>query len=453
MGSSQPLICFYGDDFTGSTDVLGQFRRFGFSGVLLLGVPSGERLRELACNFDVVGVAGVSRALPTAQMAEEVEPALSMLAALGPRLIQYKVCSTFDSSPETGSIGHVIEIGTRLFGKRPTPVLVAQPDFGRYTVFGNHFALYRGSPYRLDRHPTMSRHPSTPMHEADLCRVLAEQTMLPVTSLNLMQLTDERASTQSVLAEELGGAVVIDAMRNSDLLLAAEQIWQTSDPESPRFVVGSGGLSYGVAGYLADGVEVRLPPAHGAAQVFAVCGSCSPQAAAQVAHAVGAGWTGIYLDPGSLCDPTSVGIETALVGEVLEALQAGKSVVVYTGDSNVEATPERPAAGLDLAKRIGVAFAELIDGVLARASVRRVVIAGGDTSGYTLRSLDAYALEVDASLAVAAPLCRLRSSAQHLDGVEIVLKGGQVGDDDFFELTRRGAFDLTTEGSPDAVSR
>jgi 3-oxoisoapionate kinase len=447
---TRPLICFYGDDFTGSADALAQFRRFGLSGILLFEVPQGEQLCEYAREFNVIGVAGVSRALAAAQMVEEVEPALVAFAALGPHIVQYKVCSTFDSSPAVGSIG-------RLFGDRPVPVLAAQPEFGRYTAFGNHFAAYRGTPYRLDRHPAMERHPSTPMDEGDLCRVLAQQTTLPVSSLNLLQLAQEPGSTQSRLAQGSAGPVVVDAVQNSDLIRAGELIWRSSDRSSPRFVVGSGGLSYGLGGYLAAGKDASPPPAAGVAQVFAVCGSCSPQSAEQVAYAVASGWSGFRLDPRDLGNPGSAARVTAvLLEEALSAVDAGKSVIVYTTDGVAHGNAKRPrrqmAAG-DWSARIGAAFGVLIDRVLARSEVRRIVIAGGDTSGYTLRSLAAYGLEVEASLAVAAALCRLRSSAQHLEGVEIVLKGGQVGACDFFELTRRGAADLTATTGQEVPSR
>lgn len=452
--SGRPLICFYGDDFTGSTDALGQFCRFGLGGILLLRVPTDEQLRAYSRKSDVVGIAGVSRALPTAQMTSEVRPALLALAKLAPRLIQYKICSTFDSSPAVGSIGRMIELGMEMFGERPVPVLAAQPEFGRYTAFGNHFVEYKGLVYRLDRHPTMSCHPSTPMTEADLCRVLAGQTALPVSLVNLLQLTDEtdparRAPSLSSFSNAPPGPLVIDAVNSAHLVRAAELIWGSDSP-SPRFVVGSGGLSYGLGHYLTAGKQATMPPVHRADQVFAVSGSCSAQTAQQVAHAVAHGWTGIYLEPRHLLDPLSRENALAAVSnEVMSAIHAGTSVVVYTaqgdGRDRTVGNPMKEAGiGLELVRQIGAVFGRLLDDVLAGSDVRRVIVAGGDTSGYTLRSLDAYGLEVEAPLAVAGALCRLRSTAHHLDGAEVVLKGGQVGNDDFFELVRRGARPVTT---------
>ncbi|MAM53671.1 MAG: hypothetical protein CMH35_02280, partial [Microbacterium sp.] len=105
-----PRAAFYGDDFTGSVDALLQFARAGWSGRLFVGLPDDDALREAAATVDVVGIAGIARSLPREALDAEVRPALTALAALHPPLVQYKACSTADSSPDVGSIGRVIEI-------------------------------------------------------------------------------------------------------------------------------------------------------------------------------------------------------------------------------------------------------------------------------------------------------------------------------------------------------
>src|SRR4029450_457106 len=68
-----------------------------------------------------------------------------------------------------------IELLHERFGDHgPIAVAPAQPGFGRFTAFSDHYATFAGQIHRLDRHPVMSQHPSTPMHEADLRRVLTE---------------------------------------------------------------------------------------------------------------------------------------------------------------------------------------------------------------------------------------------------------------------------------------
>src|SRR4051812_659940 len=97
-------VAFYGDDFTGSVDVLLQLSRAGWRSRLLLGLPDADRLARAAEDVDAVGIAGVARSLPTDRIEAEVRPALEALAALRPQVVQYKACSTADSSPDVGSL-------------------------------------------------------------------------------------------------------------------------------------------------------------------------------------------------------------------------------------------------------------------------------------------------------------------------------------------------------------
>ena len=167
MRSSDPvadrlIAAFYGDDFTGASDALGQFHRWGLRTVLLFGVPDGSTVRELARDYDVIGVAGLARSLPVALMEAEVAPALEAFQSAGAQMVQYKMCSTADSSPRIGSLGRAVEIGRSVFGERPVPLLAAQPELGRYTAFGHHFAVEQGKVHRLDRQPTSPTIPRLP---------------------------------------------------------------------------------------------------------------------------------------------------------------------------------------------------------------------------------------------------------------------------------------------------
>ena len=93
---------------------------------------------------------------------------------LGAPIAHYKVCSTFDSAPHVGSIGKAIDLAAPVLGGDWHPLLVAAPPIHRYQLFGNLFATVDGVGYRLDRHPTVSRHPTTPMDEADVRVHLAQ---------------------------------------------------------------------------------------------------------------------------------------------------------------------------------------------------------------------------------------------------------------------------------------
>jgi uncharacterized protein YgbK (DUF1537 family) len=165
-----PAFGFVADDLTGAADVLAQSHRYGLEAALVIGDA------PLPKDTDVVGFAGPARSLSGTAFDDLVTRDLAGIAALNLDVLLYKVCSTFDSSTTVGSIGSGIQLLHQQFPLHgPIPVAPAQPAFGRYTAFSNHYATCAGQIYRLDRHPVMSRHPSTPMAEADLRQVLAEQ--------------------------------------------------------------------------------------------------------------------------------------------------------------------------------------------------------------------------------------------------------------------------------------
>ena len=70
--------------------------------------------------------------------------------------------------------------------------------------------------------------------------------------------------------------------------------------------------------------------------------------------------------------------------------------------------------------------------------MRRVIVAGGDTSGHGARALGIEALELVGPAAPGSPLCRAVAPGRPADGLQLVLKGGQVGVTEFFENVRAG---------------
>jgi uncharacterized protein YgbK (DUF1537 family) len=418
----EPRVAFYGDDFTGSVDALLQFARRGWSGRLFVGLPDDATLVEAAASHDVVGVAGVARSLPTAQLDGELTPVLRRLAALKPHLVQYKACSTADSSPEVGSLGRVIELGRQLVSDRPVPLLFAQPDFGRYTAFGHHFAAESGVVHRLDRQPTMSTHPSTPMTESDLAVHIGRQTSLTVGSLPLTAY-----ESPAVIAERLQGsdpaAVVLDALDDAHLNAIGSAILRI---EAPVFAIGSGGLSQAVA-VAAPRPAVRLATRTGArGPVLAVSGSRSPQTRRQADRAAAAGWLVRPLAAGDAAGDNEGGDD-----DVLDALRAGRSVVLTSDDADL--AQASPAATLDT---IASAAAATVGRALRAGVTRRVIVCGGDSSSRVTTLLGVHSLSIAANPWSNVVLLRAHGADPSVDGAELLLKGGQVGDDDLFERVR-----------------
>jgi 3-oxoisoapionate kinase len=445
-----PLLAYYGDDFTGSTDAMEAMAAAGVPTVLFLATPTPPMLARLAAGARCIGIAGSSRGRSPEWMSAELPRVFAALAALGAPILHYKVCSTFDSSPTTGSIGRAIDLGTQAMPGRWSPSIVGAPRLRRYQVFGNLFAAVDGVGHRLDRHPTMSRHPVTPMGESDLRRYLAAQTARRIELVDMVRLRD---GTAAACVDELQGddvpVVFIDVLDEETLAAAGRLVWEQRG--SGLFSASSSGLSYALAahwralGWLP--AEPSLPRADAVDSIAIVSGSCSPVTASQIAWARANGFHTERLDlPRALGAATREAEIERAVAVAEAALARGTSPLVFSAEGPDDAAVTgfdaiARAAGLaraDAARRVGSTLAEVMRRLLDRAAPKRVVVAGGDSSGEVASALDILALTVTAGLAPGAPLCRAWSDLPARDGLEIVLKGGQLGGADFFGRVRSG---------------
>jgi len=452
-----PLIAFYGDDLTGSTDTMEALELGGVETVLFLDAPEPEDLAGRFADLDAVGVAGTSRSMTPEQMDETLPSQFERLDALDPTVVQYKVCSTFDSSPEVGSIGHAIDLAQGVFDSPFVPVSVGGAALERYVVFGHLFARAGGVTYRIDRHPTMSEHPTTPMTESDLGCHLGEQTDRDVDRFTVLELEDAGvdAAFTRLLADD-PEIVLFDTVNDSHLRTVGRLVWSQAVRArrgGPVFVVGSSGFDYALTSYWNETGDVdppeSIPRADPTDRIVVTSGSASPETAAQIERAINSDdFVGVRLQSEDLVRPEAAPEERARAVEAaLEALDGSRSVVLYTtrgpDDPAIERTRDAASdAGVDnLASRLGRAQGRILRRVLLESDVERACVAGGDTSGYVVPELDIDALEFHGPLAPGSPLCLARSTDDRLDTLEIVLKGGQTGGERFFENVRRGRTD------------
>ncbi|MFN0101415.1 MAG: four-carbon acid sugar kinase family protein [Bryobacteraceae bacterium] len=412
-------LTYYGDDFTGSTDVMEALSVNGLPTVLFLRPPTvADLVRFPECK--AVGVAGVSRSETPEWMDEHLPPVFMALRELGAPICHYKVCSTFDSSPVRGSIGRAVELGRRVMGNAVVPMVVGAPVLRRYVVFGNLFATVDGESYRIDRHPTMSRHPVTPMEEGDLRRHLGMQTALSLGLVDILALQAGRGLER--FREERASIVLFDTLDEVSLREAGRAIWE-SRGDAPMFVAGSSGVEYALLEWWRSQGLLPIKPttyeAGAVDRVLVVSGSCSPVTGQQIRWALRNGFVDVAVDPARLVSDAAEFDRVLQMGEL--ALSSGQSPVIYTaaGPSDVVET----GGGNAIGARLGA-----LAGTLARRSgVRRIVIAGGDTSGHAGRELGIEALTFKRSFYPGSPLCRIWCTETGINGTEIMLKGGQVG--------------------------
>jgi uncharacterized protein YgbK (DUF1537 family) len=424
----RPYISYYADDFTGATDALDALTSAGIYSVLVLN-PAIDPL-SLFPGVQAVGFAGMSRTMSPDQMDRSLPAAFVKMKELQPKIAHYKVCSTFDSSPSVGSIGRALEIGMKVFGCRNVPIIVGSPRLGRFVAFGNLFARAGSDPaiHRLDRHPVMKDHPVTPMAEADLRIHLAKQTDVEIDYLYAPMIDREQFP---ILAGE-GKAILCDTISGEQLERIGEWLHRESGGQT-LFCVGSSAVETAAAAFIPrSSTAVRTTRQRTAGEaIVVVSGSCSPVSARQVDTARAAGFKTFNLSPDLFVrdNPTASAVETAL-RETIEAIRRNISVVVYTANGKADEFGGDKRNESAVKARISGTLASLISAVVESGTVSRVCISGGDTSGFVTTALGIDALTVLKPISAGAPLC-IGTTRSGLE-IEIALKGGQMGQDDYF---------------------
>jgi len=439
---TRPLLSYYGDDLTGSTDVMEALSSGGVPTVLFLAIPDDELLARFR-DCRAVGLAGTSRSETPQWMDENLPAIFAWLKSQGASISHYKICSTFDSSPVIGNIGRAIEIGRQVFGQRTVPLVVGAPQLKRYTAFGNLFAGYRGETYRIDRHPVMSRHPVTPTGEADLLAHLRGQTALPSSLIDLAALRASDLGERVDRAAKKDGILLFDVADLETQRLAGGEIWRLAEKNGP-FSCGSSGIEYALLPVwtergltIGSATFAPLPPVD---RIAVVSGSVSPTTEAQIRHAQERGFEGIALDPLRLSGGDAENAIGDAVRAGLAVLGSGRSVVFYTALGPSADRGQEIDTNPGARHRLGRGFGKILRQLVAEAGLKRAIVAGGDTSSHALGELGVDALTVRLPLpqSPGSPLCVAHSRFDEIDGLEIAMKGGQIGLDDYFCAIRDG---------------
>jgi uncharacterized protein YgbK (DUF1537 family) len=438
----RPAYAFYGDDFTGATDTLAHLARAGLRTMLLFAPPDAARLSMLD-KLDAIGVAGAARTMPPAAQAQELERVGAAFAALGVRVMHYKVCSTFDSAPETGSIGVAIRTLREYCANELVAVVGGQPNLRRYCVFGELFAAAGAddnaqSIYRIDRHPTMSRHPVTPMNEADLRVHLQRQGVKNVQSIDWRCYARGDVELHAQVQRRLDSqpdAVLFDVLDDSHLQAIGRVIARHAAASAPLLAVGASSVAQAYALTRANraepaAAEARTTPmlVRARGPVFVLAGSLSPLTEVQIGAAQS--YLRVELDPLKMTGDAASDYLAERVAAIAAPLRDGRNVLAFT--------TRRASREGGALPQLAHACASLLQQVLGAVRLQRIGIAGGDTSSFAVRALGAWGLSYLAPLSAGVTVCRLHADCAELDGMEIMLKGGQMGDADLFEQLLEG---------------
>lgn len=457
--NSRLLMAFYGDDFTGSTDALEFLSRSGIKTVLFIEAPSTAQLKRYP-GLQAIGVAGMSRTYSPAEMEASLQPAFTALAKLNPRHVHYKVCSTFDSSPAIGSIGKAIDIGAAVFNTTIVPLLAAAPHLGRYCLFGNLFARMgigsEGEIYRLDRHPSMRNHPTTPADESDIRLHLGKQTAKNIGLFNILEL--HKYQSQPDDPDFSGHEIILfDALTQQELKSIGKLIDRQATEGCTLFSAGSSAIEMALGNYWQESgllqEQVEWEDIASGGPLIVTSGSCSAVTAEQIKYALSHGFAELAIDTIALAGKVSAADLLAETGFIqaaaekyallaAELVSEGKHPLIHTSlgnnDPRVAATEnlfrKKGFGKSATAQLYGKLLGEIVRMTAEKAVLRRIIIAGGDTSSYAARAMGIEAVEMIAPLSPGAPLCRAYAPGSAVDQLELVFKGGQVGKKDFFNI-------------------
>jgi 3-dehydrotetronate 4-kinase len=408
------------DDYTGASDLANTLTRCGLRTVQTIGVPSDDLALP---EVDAVVVSLKSRSIEAAQAVEKSRAAERWIRHRGAGHVLFKICSTFDST-DAGNIGPVMDALRTDCGETIVLVTPAFPETGRTVYQGN---LFVGT-VPLNESP-LKDHPLNPMHDSNLVRVLARQSKTRVGLLDLAVIARGPAAVRARLGELAAqdfGAAIADAVFERDL----ETIGAVALDH--RLSVGASGIGLGLARALVASRRVKANEAAAISEqpvggaVACLAGSCSQATLQQIAKAEQA-MPVLHLDPEQVVAGNE---ETArALRWARERLDKGPILIASSS------TPDQVAAlqarhGRDAAGHaIEQAMAELAEG-LVQSGVRRLVVAGGETSGAVVDRLGIPGFLVGPEIAAGVPV--LRAVGAKNGDMLLALKSGNFGGPEFF---------------------
>jgi uncharacterized protein YgbK (DUF1537 family) len=411
------LLGCIADDFTGATDLASMLVRNGMSTVQLIGVPGPD---DAVPDAAAIVVALKSRTVPAADAVRESLAALAWLQAAGCRQFLFKYCSTFDST-EAGNIGPVADA---LVDALDCGFAIACPAFptNARTVYQGH--LFVGA--TLLNESGMQDHPLTPMRDANLVRVLSRQTtggvgLVPFATVE--QGAGAVRTALSALKEQGRRYAIVDAVTDAHLLAMGEAVAHHA------LVTGGSGVAMGLpenfrrAGLLQSAEAGALPGVPGHAAVLA--GSCSRATLFQIGAARDRMPT---LELDALATPDAAALAEQALGWAAGKLSDTPVLIAAS------APPDKVAAlqaklGRDAAGTLVEDAMSRIARGLAAAGVRRLVVAGGETSGAVVGALGVKRLAIGHEIDPGVPWTLAEGAGPPM---LLALKSGNFGGRDFF---------------------
>lgn len=415
------LLGAIADDYTGATDLANTLVKQGMKTAQVFGVP--DETTDVA-DAQAVVVALKSRTNPAEEAVSWSLKALNWLRERGARQLFFKYCSTFDST-ERGNIGPVADALLDALGDGLTIACPAFPANGR-TVYKGHLFVDD----LLLSESGMKDHPLTPMRDANLVRVLGHQTPHKVGLVQHCVVAQGAGAVSRAYADLRAAGcrhAIVDAITDNDLMVIGEA---SSDL---ALITGGSGVAMGLpenfrrARLIGAGVSPALPQATGRSVILA--GSCSVATRGQVAFAA-KHWPTRRVDPFALA-----GGQDSVASILDWAAHQDIESPILIASSDEPAAVARVQAQMgrdDAGTLVESAFAEVAKS-LVDSGARRIVVAGGETSGAVVAALGVRAIRIGPEIDPGVPWCESVGGMP----LALALKSGNFGSEDFFAKALR----------------
>ncbi|ORM70256.1 3-oxo-tetronate kinase [Pantoea rwandensis] len=412
------LIGVIADDFTGASDIAvtlskGLTGEGGLRTTQYLGVPE----HPAAPTVEAGVIALKSRSIPAADAVEQSLAACEWLLDQGCTQIIFKYCSTFDSTA-AGNIGPVLDALTARLQAKKVIVCPAFPTMGRTVYQGNLFVHDRPL-----NESGMEHHPITPMKDADIRRLLAQQAVTPVGHIAWQHVAQgSEPLRQQFENDDEVKLVVVDALSDHDLTIIG--IAAAGLP----LISGGSGIALAlphnfIKAGLAQGGSQEHPAVDGLSAILV--GSCSGATRGQIeAHQQHSAVLALDIQQVMQNNITAEDIVQFILDH-----QADCPLVYSSGDPLSVKKAQEQYGQQRISQRLDQLFGDAARKLVYEAGIRRLVVGGGETSGAVVSALNLGSLEVGNEIDPGVPALFSRSTQP----LALALKSGNFGRRDFFQ--------------------
>jgi uncharacterized protein YgbK (DUF1537 family) len=384
--------------------------------MVTLAIPKSKKVS----NVDAVVIALRSRSATQQDAVKMSLAALRWLRNAGCRQFFLKYCSTFDSTPK-GNIGPVAEA---LMDELNIDFTIACPAFpaNRRTVYNGYLFVNEC----LLEESGMQFHPLNPMTDSNLVRLLQAQSTGKVTLIGYSTVEGGVTSITQALAEaRAGGAAlaIVDAISETnlrDVAFASQDL---------TLWTGASGLAIGIPdtfrrrGLLESGLDAELLPSIPGLSAI-ISGSCSEATQQQVA------WIE-HRAPTLKLDLLSAAVDSEMSSKAAQwacSRMIEGPVLITTTANAMSVKASQKKLGTEGAGRLAEKLLAEIAHELVERGVRRLIVAGGETSGAVLKRLGVQDLRVGPQIDPGVHWAISEGKVR----LALALKSGNFGSTDFF---------------------